>query len=227
MHPDAIDMDGSTDDEAVFSLDSASTVMMTNNRQQSKEIIDLTTPQYIVSIDIGVQNCGVVIVRDDTVIMWQLLTIMDTDTPVTAHGAAASVIQHVNKMIRDHCLLSWNSVVLIEGQLQYIPGATNHAACRKNSIISACFHSVWKMKNFCTKPISATLVKNEFQLPDGRAKKKAAVRLVEDMVSGTSSARQISVSPAIAAEFNDATKKDDLADCFLQAMWGIGQSFDD
>ena len=213
MHPITVDLTVSSDDESVCS--SYSELALKNHPRKPVEIIDLTE-KSIVSLDIGQHNCGVMVVRSGTAIMWQLLSICSS--PVTAHQAAESVVEKVDSIIFNCDLLPTNTIVFIEMQLHYIPGHTNGATCRNNNVIAACFQTAWRCRKFETKTVSPLSVKMKFGLPSGRDKKKAAVKAVINMLEDTS-ASQIDVPPAIVTEFLKNDKKDDLADCFLQALW--------
>jgi hypothetical protein len=199
-----------------------SPVKKSENRQRSNSmtsiatcsnVIDLTT-SYVLSMDIGPKNCAWIVVNTETkkVIVWEKFAYT---APYSSSNIAKQSVCFFDRLMRAlHPIgASENNVdVVIEHQMTY---SKRFSAI--NGMIQTAFHTIMVERGFRCWEMYPVTVKAMFQLGSRREKKKSSIKKAQELIDTGAVVLTVEQKNVFVA----TVKKDDLADCLLQAVCHI------
>jgi hypothetical protein len=179
-------------------------------------------PPALLSVDIGHKNCGVACIRKGVLTYWQR---HDLDiSKASPQDTATAVVAFVDKLLahgfREEGRI--NAIAIIEKQVEFTLGR-NHRTTMKNHALEVAFHTAFRARGLRTESFNPKLPQELFTLAVGNygQKKRDAIARVVSLLNGTGQfARNklCHIPLDYDAVFARERKKDDLADCLLQAL---------
>ena len=174
----------------------------------------------LISFDVGVKNLSFVIIDDSGIIHhWYNINVQNSKNQCEA------LIIELNKYL--HIFNDCNSVIIEKqpsknNKMRIIEGLLNaffiiNGSCNQNSLISKViiYSSAHKLNNFINN-------NHEFKGKDGyNARKKLSIKLAHKFILDSFQQEHI------CNVFDSSKKKDDLADCLLQALSFLNIDFFD
>lgn len=175
----------------------------------------------VISIDVGVRNCAFAIIKifDNSVIGWQNTSLLDSQEKTTPDTISRSVHSFVNDLIAlvadEGCRIA---KVIVEDQMKFRPTARNHMTFYANGIVSTAIISHFIARNIECSMCVPKKVSNYFSIlgRNSREKKKLTCNLIKEMIAKN---EIIFRYPSLKETFLASRKKDDMADCMLQALY--------
>ena len=174
----------------------------------------------LVSIDIGPQNTAIAVFDCESVrlIYFERIELLKKGTNSSTGAISDAVVLAVSRII-ERCSAQSTSVVL-EYQLKMASGNYSSFRTYDNGIVVTAFHACFATLKVAVEYVHPKTIQAFFGLPTGPAKKNAAVKLTETLLAQPD-AHNFLVSQEVKEYFKSQSKKDDLADAFLQGLWSL------
>lgn len=183
------------------------------------EIIDLTRDNIIISIDVGEVNLAYCVldlsdVSKVKVIDWKRVEVRIDGKSVSPETIGLPISNLIKKLVN---LYSADCIhALIEKQLRYQGNPATQYRIFLNGVVESALHTAFQMVGITALSMNPKEVKQYHGIQgQTREQKKAdAVNLVHELIETDA----VEVTDEIRQYFLGSSKKDDLAECFLQAL---------
>lgn len=173
----------------------------------------------VISIDIGRSNCATTIfdLVSNEIIYWQNRAIFDKGDKLSPEAVALKVLSYITELHSKFSVKERTFIALIESQPKFIAFKGSHGAFFDNGTIATAFFSIFTTLGIQTKTISPKSVSSFFKIKhtSRNSKKKATINQVIEHLTN----KAIKIKDSERRNFEQAKKKDDLADSYLQLQY--------